>query len=71
MITAANLLATGTEGSKLLSVITAILCFVLREAPENVRLVEQIIFDPSVNIIALLKAGDSTLRYALTNNNEN
>lgn len=65
LVTAANLLATGTEGSRLLSVITAILCLVLRETPEKAWLVERIIFDPSVDIIALLNAGDSTLRYAL------
>lgn len=50
------------EGTKLLSVITAILCFVLRESPENAAIIEEIIFYPNVNIIALLKNEDALLR---------
>lgn len=56
------MLLLSEEGTKLLSVVTAILCFVLRESPENAGIIEEIIFDPNVNVIALLKNEDAMLR---------
>lgn len=56
------MLLLSEEGTKLLSVITAILCFVLRESPENAGIIEEVIFYPSVNIVALLKNEDAVLR---------
>lgn len=49
-------------GMQIVCAIVAILCFVLRETPENAELVESVIFHKNVDIIGLLQNGHHLLR---------
>ncbi|XP_055372563.1 serine/threonine-protein kinase fused [Condylostylus longicornis] len=45
--------------------VIAILCYVLRELPENAELVERIIFSDKLNLIALMRNADDLIRLRL------
>lgn len=51
-----------SQGMQLISTIVSILCFVLRETPENAELVQKILFCQDVSIIELLKNGNIILK---------
>ena len=53
------------QGMQIVCAIVSILCFVLRETPENAELVETVIFHESVDIISLLQNGHDLLRWIL------
>ncbi|XP_031632215.1 serine/threonine-protein kinase fused [Contarinia nasturtii] len=55
------------QGMQLVCAIVSILCFVLRESPENAELVESVIFYEGVDIVSLLQNGNSPLRLRLCN----
>lgn len=50
------------QGMQLISIIVSILCYVLRETPENADIVEKILFAPNVNLVDLLKNGNAVLK---------
>lgn len=50
------------QGMQLVCAIVSILCFVLRETPENAELVETVIFHECVDVIGLLQNGNDLLR---------
>lgn len=50
------------QGMKLVCAVVSILCFVLRETPENAELVEIVVFYESVDVMGLLQNGNDLLR---------
>lgn len=56
---------TATRNSsviQLASTIVAMLCYTLREVPENAEHIEKIIFHKNVNLVSLLKCENPMLR---------
>lgn len=56
---------TATRNSsviRLTSIIVAMLCYTLREVPENAEHIEKIIFHKNVDLVSLLKCENSLLR---------
>lgn len=62
LLTISFLVVYDTQGMQLICVIVSILCFVLRETPENAEIVEKILFGPDVSLVELLKNGTVTLK---------
>lgn len=47
---------------RLTSLIIAMLCYTLREVPENAEHIERIIFHENVSLVPLLKCNDPSLK---------
>lgn len=48
---------------RLASAICSIFCAILKQLPENAKLIENVIFNGQVNLESLLKHGNSLIRY--------
>lgn len=58
-----NAIRTNEDYVRLSCAILAVLNCALRELPENAEIIEQIVFHDNVNLIQMLRHGDSILRY--------
>lgn len=59
-------LVTGNSASvRLANAVLALLCYSLRELPENAELVEKIIFNKNLDLVSLMQHKNSLLKYFL------